>query len=214
MSKAKDERKRRGILQAATKIFGEKGFKATKISQIAREAGVADGTIYLYFKNKEDLLTAAFEFNMDQFIPQVKNTLKNLNHPLEQIRTFIEMHLQYIEEHQELARVFQVELHQNEKLSQERNNPKFHEYLELLNQTIQSAQDQAWIRSDIKPDIIKRILFGSLSEMALYRTISPETSPSLSECSQHVYQIIIEGLKNSEKLAGKPIPDEARLSAA
>ena len=213
MSKAKDEGKRQNILQAATKIFGSKGFKATKISEIAKEAGVADGTIYLYFQNKEDLLSAVFEFNMDRLILLTLEAMKKLTHPLQKLRSFIETHLKYIGEHRDLSRVFQVELHQNNNHQDEKNNQKFHEYLEILNQILKQGQDLGWIRNDINVEILKRVLFGSLSELAVNFSLNSNATPPVTQSAGQVFQIITEGLKTPQS-ANKSLGDQTSLSAA
>ena len=98
------------ILDAAIRVFAEKGFNAARISDVADAAGVADGTIYLYFKNKEDLLLSIFEEKMDLLLAGLRDALVGVTEPLEQVRTFARYHFRQVQDHRELAEVLQIEL--------------------------------------------------------------------------------------------------------
>src|SRR4030043_2421086 len=107
------------IINAALKVFAEKGFYNTRISEIAQEANVADGTIYLYFKNKDDILISVFETEMKSMISTMKKELNKCQDPLEKIKMFAFQHLNMITENQEWAEVAQVELRQSSKFMRE-----------------------------------------------------------------------------------------------
>src|SRR3954468_7439635 len=87
--------KRERILVAAERIFARHGFFAARVSEIAKEAGVADGTIYLYFKSKDDLLISWFEDRMRQVNNQLRATIADQS-PAEQLRAFIHAYLQLV----------------------------------------------------------------------------------------------------------------------
>ena len=69
---AADPEKRKRLLHAAAKTFGRRGFHEAKIADIASEAGVAEGTVYLYFRNKEDLLGCVFDETMDEVLAEAR----------------------------------------------------------------------------------------------------------------------------------------------
>src|SRR3954464_7692080 len=87
--------KRERILAAAERIFARHGFFAARVSEIAKEAGVADGTIYLYFKSKDDLLISLFENRMRQVNEQLRQAISGLA-PGEQLRAFIHTYLKLV----------------------------------------------------------------------------------------------------------------------
>jgi len=113
--KEKDQSKHDKIIEAAIKVFAKKGFYNAKVSEIAREANVADGTIYLYFKNKDDILITLFEEKVDLILGRMEEALANVDDPLEKIRTFVEHHLRLTHDNKYLAEVIQIELRSSSK---------------------------------------------------------------------------------------------------
>src|SRR4030043_1596087 len=91
------------ILKAALKVFAEKGFYNTRISEIAKEANVADGTIYLYFKKKDDILISLFEEEFGQIVENARKELEKEKDPLQKIRIFANMHLSIVSKQQKLG---------------------------------------------------------------------------------------------------------------
>ena len=90
--------KHRRIIQAAVKVFAQKGFFQAKVSEIARAAGVADGTIYLYFQNKDDILISLFEQEMAGILNDMKKALARAEHPAAKLETFARTHLKLLEQ--------------------------------------------------------------------------------------------------------------------
>src|SRR5690349_24893999 len=88
--------KRERILTAAERIFARRGFFAAKVSDVAKEAGVADGTIYLYFKSKDDLLISLFERRMQQVNETLKAAVAGIKSPREQLNVVIKTYLQLV----------------------------------------------------------------------------------------------------------------------
>ncbi len=99
---------------------------------MAKEAGVADGTIYLYFKNKDDLLISLFETKMEEILRQFSFNLNVETSPPKKLCKFIHLYFQMIEEDQDLAEVFQVELRQSTKFLKDYNNQKpLHSFIQI-----------------------------------------------------------------------------------
>src|SRR5512147_1659035 len=98
------------ILRAAIKVFAGSGFFNSKVADVAREAGVADGTVYLYFKNKDDILASIFNQYMDKALTDGRARLAEINDPVEKLRRIVHAHLEGLGRDRNLAIVFQVEL--------------------------------------------------------------------------------------------------------
>lgn len=182
------------ILKAAIKVFAEKGFFNTRISEVAREANVADGTIYLYFKNKDDLLISLFEEEMGKMCRSMREEMNKTNDLTEKLRIFASSHLNMILKHRELAEVIQVELRQSAKFMREYVNKGFIEYINLVREVIREGQEKGVFRNDIAPGIVKRAFFGALDEMARYWVLSPTRKYKPIDCAKAISEIFIRGL--------------------
>src|SRR5262245_6648576 len=108
-AKEKANGKYEAILRAAIRVFARSGFFNSKVADVASEAGVADGTVYLYFKNKDDILISIFNHVMDDALARGKERLAELNGPAEKLKTIVHGHLDRIGRDRDLAVVFQVE---------------------------------------------------------------------------------------------------------
>jgi TetR/AcrR family transcriptional regulator, fatty acid metabolism regulator protein len=159
--------KRERILSAAERIFARHGFFAAKVSDVAKEAGVADGTIYLYFKSKDDLLISLFERRMQQVNDTLRTAIAPLASPREQLRAFITAYLQLVHDEPSAAEVLTIELRQSSKFMKEYENPQFADFLRLLGGIIASAQDKGELDSEIPSHVAARMIFGMLDELAL-----------------------------------------------
>ena len=157
--------KRGAILRAAVKVFARKGYFNSKIADIAGEAGIADGTVYLYFKSKDEILHSIFDQTMNAFIAEGKRELSELSKPEDRLRRIAELHLERLGADRDLAVVFQVELRGSVKFMQEFSAAGFADYLNIICQTIEDGQRSGAFRTDIKSVIAAKILYGSLDEM-------------------------------------------------
>ena len=198
------------ILGAALKVFAKHGFYSSKVSEIAREAGVADGTIYLYFKNKDDILIKAFEEAMTQLIARLDDALASIAHPLDKLRTYIMLHFSIVREYKELAEVITVELRQSTKFMKEYKNEKFKDYLKRISQIIREGQAEGFIRQEISAGLLKRGIFGMIDELSLLMVLSKKHGPEeLDVVVDQVASVIIRGIQTEEgrlsleKLNGK-----------
>lgn len=161
----KTEKKQR-IQQAAIKVMASVGYHGTTVSQIAREAGVADGTLYLYFENKEDLLLKVIDDIMERFIDEGREILKRFHSPLDQLRALVELHLRNLGSDDHLAKIFQIELRHNEKVMRLFSETRLRKYFSIIEGLIRRAQDGGQIRDDINPWMTTKIIFGAMDEMA------------------------------------------------
>jgi TetR/AcrR family transcriptional regulator, fatty acid metabolism regulator protein len=162
------EEKYRMILNAAKQVFAMEGFYNSKVSEIAREAHVADGTIYLYFKNKDDILISLFEEELIRIIKTVKTELETIEDPRLKLIKFCDNHLTIVEADRALAEVIQVELRQSNKFMREYKNKHFLAYLNIIADIVAQGQQQGVFRDELKPELCARIIFGSLDELSTY----------------------------------------------
>ncbi|MBN1154663.1 TetR/AcrR family transcriptional regulator [candidate division KSB1 bacterium] len=186
--------KRERILKAAAQVFARKGFYNSRIAEIANKANVAEGTIYLYFTNKDELLTTIFEQEMAVVIAEMKEELNKVDDPKDKIKKFIERHLALIDEKREIAEVFQIELRQSHKFMKEYKGTKFRDYLNIISSIISIGQKRGMFRADIIPGIAKRILFGALDEISNYWVLSTTRQFSLSVTAEEIAKIFIRGI--------------------
>ena len=182
------------IIEAAIKVFASKGFFNARISDIAKEAQVADGTIYLYFNNKYDILITLFEEEIGKIILQIKHQLENETDPKKMLEIFALHHLKLMEEKKDLAEVLQMELRQSNKFMKEYRNTKFIEYVDIVSHIIHKGQAMYVFRKNVLPGIAKRAFFGALDETARLWVLSPGHRYSVAEAAQQITNIFLYGI--------------------
>lgn len=152
------------ILRAAIKVFAENGYHNAQVSKIAREANVADGTIYLYFDNKADLLISVFRESMGGFVQQLKDKLASKERAEDQLKTLIEMQFRSLAADIDLALVTQVELRQANTEIRMGISPILKEYLDVIDGIIELGKEQGIFRSEIHTHIARKMIFGTMDE--------------------------------------------------
>src|SRR5260370_16681367 len=158
--------KREAILRAATRVFARNGYFSSKVADIARAADVADGTVYLYFKSKEEILHSIFDQNMAEAIAACRKLIENSRDPREKLRRIATLHLERLGADRDLAVVFQVYLPASTKFMQQFSAAGFAEYLDLLRKIFEEVQRAGVFRNDLNAKVVSKILFGALDEMA------------------------------------------------
>jgi TetR/AcrR family fatty acid metabolism transcriptional regulator len=158
--------KRERILSAAERVFARRGFFAARVSEIAKDAGVADGTIYLYFKSKDELLISLFEARMKQVNAALRAAVAAAP-PAEQLGAFIRAYLRLVHEEPGAAEVLTIELRQSSKFMKEYENPEFADFLRMLGGLIAKGQDTGELDDGVPAHIAARMIFGMLDELAL-----------------------------------------------
>jgi TetR/AcrR family fatty acid metabolism transcriptional regulator len=158
--------KHEAILRAAIQVFAGRGFFNAQVADVARAAGVAAGTVYLYFRSKDDLLISIFERTMREAIDQGRAALAGVSDPVERLRRIARLHLERMSRDRDLAIVFQVELRQSTKFMEHFSATQVREYLGILRDVIAEGQAQGLLRRDVNPTLAAKVLFGALDEMA------------------------------------------------
>ena len=186
--------KREAILRAAISVFANKGFFNSKVADVAKAAGVADGTVYLYFKNKDDILHSIFDRAMEEFIAEGRRELAELESPEDKLRRIAELHLERLSADRDMAIVFQVELRGSIKFMQEFSSAGFAEYLDIIRSTIEAGQRAGIFRNDLKPIVCAKILYGALDEMVTNWILSNK-SYQLMPMADEVLKIFLGGVR-------------------
>ena len=182
------------IIRAATKVFAKKGVFNARISDIAKEAKVADGTIYLYFNNKYDMLLSVFEEKIGKLVEQINGQLEKEEDPRRMLEIFIANHLREMKKNKNLAEVIQIELRQTNKIIRDYRNNKFSEYLNIISTIIKRGQAQNVFRKDILPGIAKRAIFGAMDEIARIWNINMDSEYKIEDTELQVIKIFLVGV--------------------
>ena len=182
------------IIRAATKVFAKKGFFNARISDIAKEAKVADGTIYLYFNNKYDMLLSVFEEKIGKLVEQINAQLEKEEDPRRMLEIFIANHLREMKKNKNLAEVIQIELRQTNKIIRDYRNNKFSEYLNIISTIVKLGQAKDVFRKDIMPGIAKRAIFGAMDEIARIWNINMDSEYKIEETELQVIKIFLVGV--------------------
>ena len=188
--------KRDRILNAAIKVFAKNGFYATRVSEIAKAAGVADGTIYLYFKNKDDVLISIFEDGIRRLLTILRKVAAS-DDPVEQrIKRIIELQLGLLEDQRDLAEVITVNLRQSSRLLKQYGAPLFMEYIEVLAGVVDEGQKQGTFRSDLNSRVVARALFGALDGILLTWALGEADPQALRRAASHCASLFLDGLRD------------------
>lgn len=190
--------KRERILDAAVRVFAKEGFYNARVSQIADVAGVADGTIYLYFKSKDDLLINLFEDRMEAVNANLREAIESESSAVARLKRIVKLHLELVEQNRDMAEVISVELRQSSKFIREYSNPKFGEFLRTIAGAVVEGQRNGELRSGIDPYIFARALFGALDEIALAWLVKhpgSKASIELPRAAEQLGDLFIEGLR-------------------
>lgn len=185
--------KREAILRAAIKVFANRGYFSSKVADIAGEAGIADGTVYLYFKSKDDILHSIFDRAMTEFIDEGRRQLAEIEDPVERIRRIAQLHLEKLGADRNMAIVFQVELRGSTKFMEQFSAAGFGEYLDIIRKTIADGQAAGVFRTDLKPVVGAKILYGALDEMVTNWILSKRSYP-LAPMADEVLKVFFGGV--------------------
>jgi len=195
VGKRKDNEKHHRIIEAATKVFAKNGFYQSKIAQIAKEAGVADGTIYIYFENKDDILISLFEEQMKGVLDNMAHQISTIDNPAEKLEIFASTHLGLIEKNKNMAEIIQVELRQSGKFMKEYKNERFLEYLDIIEDIIIEGQKKGLFRKDVIPTLAKRAFFGALDEVSRFWVLSSRKQYDTRTAAKQISDFFLNGIK-------------------
>ena len=205
--------KREAILRAATDVFAGRGFFNAQVADVARAAGVAAGTVYLYFRSKDDLLVSIFERTMREAIAEGRACVAPLGDPVEQLRALARVHLDRMGRDRSLAVVFQVELRQSTKFMERFSATLLREYLGIIRGIIAAGQETGAFRSGINPTLAAKLFFGGLDEMATNWVLSKRRY-SLAGESDAIVDLFVGGVGAPRVPRTSRAPRAARTAKA
>ena len=184
--------KRAAILDAATAIFARRGFFGAQVADVARAAGIAAGTVYLYFRSKDEILTSIFDRTMQEAISEGRGALANVSDPIERLRHIARMHLARLGRDRNLAIVFQVELRQTTKFMEQFSTTGLRDYLGVIQQTIEDGQARGLFRKSLNARTTAKVFFGALDEMATNWVLSRRRY-ALADQADEIVDILVGG---------------------
>jgi TetR/AcrR family fatty acid metabolism transcriptional regulator len=188
--------KRERILAAAERVFAEHGFFHARVSEIAREAKVADGTIYLYFKNKDDLLISLFESRMEHVTDELAAAIAAAPpDPAARLGAFVVTYTRLVVGNPALAEVLTVELRQSSKFMKEYQNPRFGDFLKLLAGIVSEGQESGAFDSALPAPLCARAIFGMLDELALAWLLSRGEKFDMLRAASAIESLVLKGLE-------------------
>jgi TetR/AcrR family fatty acid metabolism transcriptional regulator len=195
------------ILEAAVKVFARQGFHQSTVAQIAKEAGVADGTIYLYFKNKDDILVQFFSFRAKQVFESFREEVDRAQNSLDKLRNLIHRHLAEFQRDRDGAIVYQVETHQNSRLAEAQIKEMSQMYRDIISEIVEQGQQEGTIRKDLYVGLVKRFIIGAVDEV-INTWLHSDGEYDLVSMATPLVDLFIRGIGEPQK------PNNLEIAAA
>src|SRR5262244_2631642 len=207
----RDPDKPQQIIEAAVRVFARRGYYNSRVSDIAREAGIAAGTIYLYFKTKDDILVSLFRDKMAHFVDVVRKAIADEPDAARKVRRLVHLHFSLLEEDPDLAEVLQVELRQGQKFFRGASSQEIGAYFALIAAVLEDGVNDGRFRPDLSLKVATKMLFGAMDQMAYETmTVSREESFAVITLNRPPANAISEGLiKELNAALSELEPDEA-----
>lgn len=199
----KSNEKYHRILEAAVKVFACRGFHQATIAQIARQAQVADGTIYLYFKNKDDILVQFFSYKTRQVFDRFREDVAAGSNAVEKLRHLIQRHLQEFQRDRDMALLYQAETRRNSPLVAEQIKSMAKMYLDLVAGIIAQGQREGVMRQELDPDLVKRVILGAVEEV-IATWLHSGAKYDLVSMTDSLVDLFLNGIGESTGI--KPVP--------
>jgi TetR/AcrR family transcriptional regulator, fatty acid metabolism regulator protein len=198
MAKTRNDKldKRDALIRAAIDTFAARGFFNAQVADVARAAGVAAGTVYLYFRSKDDLLISIFERTMKEAIAEGRHSVGALTDPVAQLREIARLHLDRLGRDRRLAIVFQVELRQSTKFMERFSSTQLREYLGIIRDVIAEGQSRHVFKTTVNPTLAAKLFFGALDEMATNWILSRRRYSLVAEADA-IVELFVGGLAKS-----------------
>ena len=194
MSAKRTDDKRDRIMNAAIASFAQHGYHQATIADVAREAGVAAGTIYLYFENKDDLLVSIFEEKVQGFIQTFHRRLSQEENAEVKLRKLVHLHLFEMQNQPNLAAVFQLELRQSRHFMSAYPKTDLKVYFDLIGDIIEEGQQQGLFRKDLYLSAVKKAFFGALDETVTSWLLAGKNY-DLSQMADPVADLFVRGFR-------------------
>src|SRR5262245_22796473 len=188
----RDPDKPHAIVEAAVRVFARNGYYNSRVSDIAREAGIASGTIYLYFKTKDEILVTLFREKMADWVAHVRREVAGEPDAVAKIRRLVVLHFEVLEGNPDLAEVVQVELRQGQKFFRGASAHEVSAYFELIASVLEQGVATGQIRHDLPVNVATKVLFGAMDQMATSWVLG-KRGYRLTEAADSVASIFLQG---------------------
>ncbi|MBT2764403.1 TetR/AcrR family transcriptional regulator [Paenibacillus sp. ISL-20] len=185
------------ILQGALKVFAENGYHRSQVSKIAKAAGVADGTIYLYFKRKEDILIRLFQEKLGELVGKFHESVEGTTDAVEALRTVCSIHFSELESNPELAYVTQIELRQSDLELRKEIGSALKPYIVLIENILEQGIKEQKFRSDLNVKLVRNLIFGAMDEAVTSWLISGHKY-SLSDQADETLSFFLNGVSSGQ----------------
>lgn len=182
------------ILEAAVRSFARTGYHRTRVADIAREAGVADGTVYIYFESKEDILVSLFQSLMNSFVKGLLSALAQCPDADEKLKTVIRYHLTTLSARPDQAKVTQIELRQIDQSINQGISKPLKSYFQLIEEVIEEGKKQGLYRRGLDTKTARKVVFGAVDEVVTCWVMSSKPY-DLTALSEPVYELLAKGLR-------------------
>lgn len=188
----RDPDKPQAIIDAAVRVFARNGYYQSRVSDIAREAGIASGTIYLYFRTKDEILVTLFREKMAQWVERVRQEIAREPDAISKLRRLIALHFESLESDPDLAEVVQVELRQGHKFFRGASAQEVSAYFGLIASVLDEGIAAGQLRGDLPVRTATRMLFGALDQLATSWVLGKRRVP-LTQAAGEVAAIFLQG---------------------
>ncbi|MCP4746277.1 MAG: TetR/AcrR family transcriptional regulator [Desulfobacteraceae bacterium] len=185
------------ILEAAIKVFAEQGFHQSTVAQIAKEAGVADGTIYLYFKNKDDILVQFYDYKTKQVFKKFRDAVNKADTAITKLQNLIRAHLEAFQKEPYMAMVYQVETRQQRRLAEQPIKEMSQMYRDIIAEVVEQGQEEGTIRRNLYMGMVKRLINGAVDEV-INAWIHTGRAYDLVSMTDSLVELFINGIGSAQ----------------
>jgi TetR/AcrR family fatty acid metabolism transcriptional regulator len=189
----RDPDKPQQIIDAAVRVFARNGFYNSRVSDIAREAGIASGTIYLYFKTKDEILVTLFREKMAAFVKALRTEIAREHDPEAKIRRLVRLHFEVLEASPDMAEVVQVELRQGQKFFRGASAHEISAYFELIGSILHEGVAGGVFRRDLPVKVATKMLFGAMDQVTTSWVLG-KRGYRLADAAEPVANIFLKGV--------------------
>jgi len=200
-------------LKVATEVFAERSFNETTISQIAQRARIAEGGIYVYFKNKEDLLFSIPEERMENFLSGLREHLAGITGSLPRLCKLIWYHLNFYEKNKDYVLILLQNIQQNPRFHSTRAYRLIREFGKLVNQIIEEGKAEGVIRRGIDSRLLRDAILGSIEHITIRGSILGRF-PRITDAAGPLYDFFVSGIQSQTGMVTLRLREFLRMKKA
>ncbi len=189
----RDPDKPQQIIDAAVRVFARTGFYNSRVSDIAREAGIASGTIYLYFKTKDEILVTLFREKMAGFVSTLRKEIAGEPDAPAKLRRLVRLHFETLEARPELAEVVQLELRQGQKFFRGASAQEISAYFDLIGSVLEEGVTAGMFRPELPVKIATKMLFGAMDQLTTSWVLG-KRGYRLADAAEPIANIFLRGV--------------------